>query len=418
MITDTKARTARATGKPYKLADAGGLYLFVAAAGGKSWRFDYRLDGLRGSLTIGRYPDVGLAAAREAHQRARALVAAGQSPSQDKRDKRTQRRAAAASTLQKVADEWYSEKASTRSSTWRENVRRWFDRDVYPALGSRPIASIEERDVRELLRAMAVPRTITDKAGRVWRTGGPRTAHHARLALAQVLDHARRRGLVATNPARDARDELAGAPGVRHHRPLQPGELAEFVGAIDRYGGRDATRIAMRLLLLTFTRKRELIGARWDEVDLHDPSGPTWRVPAQRMKAGREHVVPLSRQAAALFAELQDITGGGPYCFPSLSRRDAPLSDSALNVAFKRVGFAGRVTPHGLRATASTILNGQGFDRDVVELQLAHVERDEVRASYNHADRLPDRRRMLQAWANYIDARVAGGNVVPMRRLA
>jgi len=317
-----------------------------------------------------------------------------------------------------VAEAWYAEKAPTRSATWRENVRRWFDRDVYPALGGRPIDAIGEHDVRELLRAMAAPRTITDKAGRTWRTGGPRTAHHARLALAQVLDHARRRGLVAVNPARDARDELHDAPAVRHHRPLQAGELADFAGAVDRYGGRDATRIAMRLLLLTFTRKRELIGARWDEVDLHDPAGATWRVPAQRMKGGRDHVVPLSRQAAALFTELHDITGDGTYCFPSLSRRDAPLSDSALNVAFKRIGFAGRVTPHGLRATASTILNGQGFDRDVVELQLAHVERDEVRASYNHADRLQDRRRMMQTWADYIDARVAGANVVPMRRIA
>lgn len=409
MLTDTKAKNAKPgqpprkiyTGKPYKLGDRDGLYLFVKPSGAKSWRYDYRIAGARETLTIGLYPDVSLTHAREELASARRLVARGVSPARAKQESRAKARTARANTVQAFGEKWYGSKAPHRSKSWQGNAKRWLEQDIYPALGSKPIADVTSDDVERLVRAMAAKR-------------GAKSAHYARLVLAQVF-RSLPRELRLGNPARDVGSVIEFPKAKPKGRPLSAKEIPAFLDAIDRYPAQPGTKLATRLLMLTFVRKLELIHAPWDELDLKRAE---WVISAERMKMDKPHIIPLSRQAVACFERLQELACGSAFVFPNNSDPKRPMSASTLNVLFNRAGWAGRFTPHGVRSTASTALNAQGWSADAIERQLAHTERDLVRAAYNHADFLDERRRMLQAWADYLDGLSAGANVTPIRKHA
>lgn len=395
---DLRFRKAPARAKPYKLADRDGLYLFVTTKGAKSWRFDYRHAGVRRTLTIGRFPDVGLGAARQAVGAARELVAQGGSPSKAKQVEKDGATLDRANTLKARAEDWYGAKAPNRSQSWKTNARRWLDKDIYPAIGHKPIRSVTAGEIEDLVKAIAKKR-------------GAKSAFYARLLLADVYKK-QPRTLNLGNPARDVGNILEFPKGEPRGKPLPVKQIPKLLQAVDGYPGRPQTKYAIRLLLHTFTRKRELIEAPWTEFDL---DGAEWTVAAERMKMGKPHIVPLSRQSIAALRELKKLAADSPLVFPSAGDLEKPISPSSLNHALKEMGF-GHFTPHSARSTASTELNKQGWSPDAIELQLAHLERNKTRASYNYADRMEERRKMMRQWSDFLDSIVAGGNVTAIGR--
>jgi integrase len=397
MLTDTKARQARARSTPFKLSDQGGLYLHVSATGSKSWRYDYRLHGKRETLTIGRYPDVTLAEAREIHAEARREVAKGNSPAKAKREERE----AHSDTFHAVASEWYSTLAPHRSASWREATQRWLTKELYPAIGSKAMRDIKPADILSVMRKLEA-------------RGIACTANHVRQTASRVFQHAIRNLRAEYDPAQSLRGAVVN-PRTEHHAALAAKDIPAFLLAIKADSGKWTTRLAVKLLLLTLVRKSELLNATWDEVDFDRGE---WRIPGGRTKMKAPHIVPLSMQAVDCFRELQALCCGSRYVLPHHGDLWRPMGHSTLNALFNRMGYQGTLTVHGLRANASTLLNEQGFRPDVIERQLAHTERNKVRASYNHAQYFEERRHMLQHWANYLDAVTSGAAVTALKSRA
>ncbi len=265
-------------------------------------------------------------------------------------------------------------------------------------MGNRRLSEITPADVLDVMR-------------RIEARGAARSAGYVRLLVSQVFQHAIRNLRASYDPAQSLRGALV-MPQVKHRAPLLVKDIHAFSEALDSYPGTLQTMLGIKLLLLTFVRKCELIESTWDELDFMRAE---WRIPAERMKMRDPHIVPLSRQAARCFQDLKPAACGSRYVLPNYGSLDKPMGANTFNVAFERMGYGGRFTPHGLRVTASTILNEQGFKPDVIERQLAHTERNRIRAAYNRAEYLDERRTMMQAWADYIDALCCGGNVVAIR---
>lgn len=400
MLTDTKARAAKAKGKHYKLADRDGLYLFITPAGAKSWRYDYRIAGARQTLTIGRYPEISLEDARDKLAKARRMVAKEESPAEAKQADKAQAKFAHANTVRALGEKWYLDRQAARSKSWCGNARRFLEQDIYTALGNKPIREVTADDIERLVRKVAEKR-------------GAKSAHYMRLTLAGLFKSLPRH-LGIGNPARDVGMIIELPKPTPKGRPLTAKEIPVFLDAVDRYPGRVATKLAVKLLMLTFVRKRELVEVAWDEVDVERGE---WVIPAERMKMDKPHIIPLSRQASDCFEKLKPLSFSSRYVFPNLGNPNKPMSGSTLNKVFDTIGYGGgRFTPHGVRSTASTELNAQGWPADAIERQLAHTERDLVRAAYNHADFMKDRRKMMQAWADYLEVLAQGGKkVVPGR---
>jgi len=396
MLTDKAVKAAKpAPGNRYrKLADQGGLYLFCTNDGTRSWRYDYRLAGKRKTFTIGLYPETSLAEAREHHSDARKLVGAGQCPVLIKRRKRQAAILGAENTVRAIAEAWYAELAPHKSESWRVGHRTRLDKYIYPAMGNLPITDIEAADVLALVKGIKFPKT----------------AEYTRQILARVFSFAIRNLRTKSNPAREIQGVVM-VPGAVHHKPIAAKDIPAFIDKIDGYGGRPHTKLAAKLLLLTMVRKRELIEAIWDELDLDNA---LWTIPAERMKRRFGHVVPLSKQALEAFQELQPMACGSRYVFPNFGNPRKPMSPATLNVMFDQLKLD--VSPHSLRATASTVLNESNqFRADVIERQLSHIERNRIRASYNQAEYLDERRAMLQWWADFIDR---PANVVALKKRA
>jgi integrase len=347
---------------------------------------------------LGPYPQVTLKEARKRHANARAQLEDGSNPAAIKQREKHAKRHAAENTFEAVAEAWYNEIALHRSHSWRVGVRGWLKNYINPKIGNRPLEAIDAADVLALIR------NIVDK-------GKARTAENVRWLVSRVYSHAIRNLKVKANPAKELRGAIQ-IPPPKHHRPLKAKELPEFVGRVGAYDGRAETRLALRLLLLTFVRKAELIGATWDEVDLDRRE---WRIAPERMKGREQHIVPLSRQAIACFKELHRLTARSKFVLPHFGDPRRHMSTYTFNVAFDTMGYAGKFKPHGVRATASTLLNEEGFRADVIERQLAHVEPNRVRAAYNSADYLPERVRMMQFWADYLDG-PCPENVVSLKK--
>ena len=404
-LTDARIRTTKPGDKPIKLADGGGLYLEVRPSGRKLWRYRYRIADKENLFAIGEYPEISLAEARSEHDKARSLVKQGVHPSHNRQTERLTTQLANANTFEAVAAEWKSKKAGHWTPYYRRQVENFLEADVFPYIGKLPIRSVTAAHLLEIIR-------------RIEGRGAATVALLVRQWSSAIFRYA-----VATLRAdSDPAAALRGAihrPKVEHRKPLTKGQIKDFIGALDKYGGYRTTVIALHLLLLTFVRTVELRKALWSEFDLDNAE---WRIPAERMKMREPHIVPLSKQAVELLRELQTHTGGRGMLFPNYRRPKDCMTATTLNRALERMGFNGKgsigFSAHGFRATASTLLNEVGYRSDVIERQLAHAERDKVRASYNHAEYMVERKAMMQAWADYLDALSMSTNIEPILRRA
>jgi len=400
MLTDAKCRNSTSGDKSIrKLADGGGLYLWVYADGRKYWRLRYWLGGKEKSLSLGVYPATNLKDARKKREAERKRLDTNLDPSAERRAAKVRRKVAAENSFEAVAREWHAKQEKTWVPGHSTDVLRRLEMNTFPALGRRPISEI---DAPELLAAM---RPMEDRG-----------AHDLAHRVLQVCGQVFRYGIATGRCSRNLTADLRGAltPHKQKHQPaVRPEDFPNLLRAIAGYEeiGDKQTRLALELLALTFTRTNELIGATWSEFDM---DAGIWVVPAARMKMKTEHLVPLSTQAIAILEELKQIGGGSRFVFPGRNR-DKPISNNTLLFALYRLGYKGRMTGHGFRAVASTILNEMGsFRPDVIERQLAHSERNEVRGAYNRAEYLPERKKMMQTWAKHVEALRQGAKIIPL----
>ncbi len=394
-LTDTAAKQAKFTGKQQKLSDDKGLYLLVNASG-KYWRLKYRIAGKEKVLALGVYPEISLKEARAKRDEARKLIAEGVDPGVARKQEKITRLAASENSLESLAREWHQSQLARWSKGHAARVLESLEADVFPDLGSLPVAELTAPLLLDVLRKIE-RRGVIETAGRVLQRVGA------------VMRYAIQTGRASYNPTNDLRGALT-ASKVEHRPALPRSELPEFFRRLAAEPVHPATRLAFRLLILTMTRPGEIRFARWDEFDFERAE---WRIPAERMKMRTEHLVPLSRQALTVLDELRLLTGHGELLFPSQTSSRKAMSENTLSYAMGRMGYKGIATPHGFRALASTTMNEEGFDPDVIERQLAHAERNKVRAAYHRAEYLDDRRKLLQWWADYLDYQ-QGGNVLPL----
>lgn len=389
-LTDAKIRTSKPAPKPVKMSDGGGLHLEVRPSGAKLWRYRYRIADKENVFAIGEYPEVSLAEARVERDKARALVKQGLHPSHHRRAERLSTQVANANTFEAVANEWISRKSARWTPYYLRQVENFLAADVFPFIGKLPIRRVTAAHLLEIIR-------------RIEGRGAATVALLVRQWSSAIFRYA-----VATLRAdSDPAAALRGAihrPKTKHRKPLSRDQIAAFMKALEKYGGYRTTVIALRLMLLTFVRTVELRKAEWSEFDFENAE---WRIPAERMKMRELHIVSLSTQAVVLLRELHTYTGGRGFLFPNYRRPKECMTATTLNRALERMGLNGKdsigFSAHGFRATASTILNEQGYRSDVIERQLAHAERDKVRASYNHAEYMDERKTMMQEWADYLD---------------
>lgn len=395
-LTDIVIKATKPSDKDYKLSDGGGLHLLIKKNGTKCWRYSYRYAKKQKTLALGVYPDISLKSARTAHAQAKAELASGSDPSLEKKQKRQQVMVDQASLFSTLAREWWDNQRGTWTDDHAGRVWSRLDTDVLAYLGGRPITDIRPPDVIEVIRriehrgALDVARRVLQDVGRISR-------------------YAVQTGHATVNPAGDL-SGIVKSQKTAHRASLPQNELPDFLRLLEGYDskGRLLTKLAIKLLVLTFVRSGELRGAEWSEFDLE---GNTWRIPAIRMKMKTEHLVPLSDQALEVIEQIRPITSQYSLVFPSERHRDQPMSDNTMRKAIFKMGYDGntsgksKAVPHGFRATASSILNEQGFNPDAIERQLAHMERNSVRAAYTHHARyLDERAEMMQWWADYLDA--------------
>ncbi len=385
-LSDAKARNAKPQSKPYKIADGEGLFLLVTPTGGKYWRLKYFFAGKEKLLALGVYPEVSLADARDRRAQARKVLAAGNDPGEAKKEAKRLTMLKSANGFEALAREWYDKRKHEWAPITAEVALGRLERFVFPKLGKRPIAEITAPELLAALRA------IEDR-------GALETTRRVANICGQIFTYAIATGRAERNPVPDLRGALK-TPVVKHRSYLQEKELPLYLKQLEAYDGSPQTRLALRLLLLTFVRTNELRAAEWQEIDWDKAE---WRIPAERMKMKEQHIVPLAKQAIPLLRELQRMTGNRRYLFPNEHSPATFMSENTMLYALYRMGYHSRATGHGFRSTASTILNEHGFHADVIERQLAHTERNSVRAAYNHAQYLPERRKMMQWWADYLD---------------
>lgn len=407
-LTNIKARNAKpgikpdgtSTDKRYKLTDEKGLYLEVAPSGGKWWRFKYRFAGKEKRLSLGVYPEVSLKEAREKRDDYRKQVANGIDPSDvRKAEKITQ---AGLESFEYVAREWHSKFSSNWTEGHAARTLTRIENDVFPWLGKRNINEITAPELLTTLR-------------RVENRGALETAHRINQICGQVFRYAIATGRAERDPSADLKGALPPTR-VKHHSSItEPKQIGELMRAINAYSGSFVTGIALKLSALLFVRPGELRHAEWSEFDFENNE---WRIPAEKMKMRELHIVPLSKQAIVLLEELQPLTGRAKYLFPSVRTNTRPMSNNTINAALRRLGYTKeQMTAHGFRSMASTILNEQGWNRDAIERQLAHSERDGVRAAYNYAQYLPERKKMMQTWADYLEQLAVGAEVISIQKI-
>jgi len=396
-LSDPKVKKAKPEAKPYKLADGGGMYLEVMPTGSKYWRLKYRYAGKEKRLALDVYPAVTLAHARTRRDDARKLLANGVDPGEIKQTQKKQNQIAIENSFEAIAREWHALNTPRWTANHAYDVLRSLEKEVFPAFGDAPISGIDAPTVLDAIRKIE-GRKAFDVAGRVLQ--------RVRVVFAYAIASGRTRH----NPAAEIIGALAPRPKKKHYPAIKTHEMPDLLHALADYWERDKAsplaRIATRLLSLTFVRTGELRGAKWSEFDFEKM---LWTIPAERMKAREPHTVPLSRQAVEALAELHPLTGHGALLFPSRSGEGKTMSDNTINMAIKRAGYAGRMCGHGFRSVASTYLNELGMIRpDVIEAQLAHADKNAVRAAYNRADYMEYRKAMMQFWADTLDAMQAG----------
>jgi integrase len=398
-LTETKIqgelRTAKSATKPKKLSDGKGLYLLLKPQGAALWRFKYFFEGAEKLLGLGAYPEVALKRAREKRDEVRKFVADGVDPSAVRKAQKV----AQADSVEALATEWLIKQTNLDPGTLRRHRQRLV-KFIYPYLGKRPISSVTPPELLSPLR-------------RIEASGKLDTAKRTRELCGAIWRYAIATGRAERDITVDLKGALTPAVSKSHAALTSPAQVGQLLRAIDGYVGQFATQCALKFAPLTFVRPGELRRAEWSEFDL-DADQPLWRIPGPKMKMRDDHIVPLSTQAVAILRELQPHTADGRYVFPSLRSGARPMSENTVNAGLRRLGYTGdEHVGHGFRSTASTTLNELGWHPDLIELQLAHKERNKSRAAYNKAQRLEERRKMMQAWADHLDTLRAGGNVVP-----
>ena len=403
-LSDTTIRTAKPADKPQRLFDGGGLYLEVSPAGGKLWRLKYRHGGKEKRLALGAYPDTGLKDARDKRDAARKLLAAGVDPGEQRKAAKAAGEDRAANSFEVIAREWHTKQSATWVELHASRIMLRMENDIFPWLGSRPIADITAKEF------LATVNRIVDR-------GAVESAHRVLQNCGQVLRYAIATGRAERNPVADLRGALPPVKQTHLAAITDPHAIGGLLRAMDAYQGSFVTKCALRLAPLVFVRPGELRQAEWAEFDL---DAAQWNLPAEKMKMREPHLVPLAPQAVAILRELHALTGCGRYLFPSARGRQRPMSNNAVLSALRRMGYATtEMSGHGFRAMARTVLDEVlHFRPDYIEHQLAHAVKDPNGRAYNRTAHLAERRKMMAGWADYLDNLKAGGNVVPMTRKA
>lgn len=400
-LTDTAIRNAKPADKSVRLFDGGGLYLEVSPSGGKWWRLKYRVHGKEKRLSLGVYPDVSLKDARERRDQARKQLAEGADPSETRKAEKAATKAAALNTFKAVALAWMDHADTKWTDGTRAALLASLENHVFPLIGAKPVSAVRPADVRQLVQAVEA-------------TGARETAGRVFQRVRAIFRYAVAHELVDADPTYPLKpSEILRPQVVKHRAALSERELPAFRKCLADYDGDPATCAALELLVLTAVRPGELRGARWDEIDA---DRALWRIPAERMKMKTEHTVPLSRQSLAVLERMRPLSGAGALVFPSPFYPGKSLSEGTLNSALARMGYKGMATAHGFRTLFSTCANEAGWNADVIEKQLAHEERDEVRGAYNRASWLADRVKLMQWWADHLDAVAVGAKVIPLRQ--
>ncbi len=402
-LTDTACKNAKPKDKPYKKADGGGLYILINPDGSKYWRMKYRFLGKEKLLAFGTYPLISLADAREERDSAKKLLAGCTDPAVAKKDKRRKIVRNTQNTFKAIALEWHEIKKGQWSDNHANNVLLRLERDIFPFIGSEPISNLDAPDLLDVLRKIE-KRGALDVAGRT------------RQICGQIFRYGIQTGRCKRDPSSDLRGALK-TKKTEHFAALETKEIPEFLHALERNETRlyNRTRRAIKLSMLTFTRPGELRQARWEDIDLE---AKEWVISAERMKMRRAHIVPLCRQAIEILQEQYEETGflNTPWVFPSQVRPKQPMSDGTVNMAIKKLGFKGRMTAHGFRALARTTIREKlNYDPDVIECQLAHKAAGPLGEAYNRAQFHDKRHKMMQDWADYVDALTANGKVVHLK---
>ena len=401
-LTAATVRNAKPKERPYKLADGAGLYLLVQPTGARYWRLKYRFAGTEKLLAVGVYPEITLADARVKREEARALLRAGADPSGERKREKMVQRLAGADTFGAIAAEWQARQ--TVSTATAAKTRWLLDTFALPYLGSRPIAEITAPELLAVLR-------------RVEHTGKLETALRVKVKAGQIIRYAIATGRATADPTASLRGALT-RPVPKHHAAItDPKGIGALLRAIDSFTGYPVTIAALKLAPLLFVRPGELRAAEWGEIDF---DAALWRIPAARMKMRAAHLVPLCGQAIDILRDLKPLTGAGRFVFPSARTIKRPMSENALTAALRRLGYTGdEMTVHGFRSMAAVRLNEMGWNPDAIERQLAHAESNKVRDAYTSAAQyLDERKRMMQAWADYLDGLRSGADIILLHRTA
>lgn len=394
-LTARQVETAKPKDKSYKLSDGGGLYLEVTTTGSRYWRLKYRYGGKEKRLAFGVYPDVSLAEARDKRDAAKKILAAGNDPGEVKKAEKIAQKLSFENTFEAIAREWHQHKADRWSLRYRDEIIDTFEKDIFPYIGKRPIAEIKPMELLEALRKME-------------KRGALEKMRKVRQRCGEVFRYAIVTGRADYNPAPDLASALA-TPKKVHFPFLTANELPYFLNDLAGYTGSIITKTATQIIMLTGVRTQELRFARWEDIDFEKK---LWEIPAEVMKMKRPHIVPLSEQVIALFKQLEPISRHLPLVFIGRNDPRKPISKESVNQVIELLGYKGRLTGHGFRHTMSTILHEEGFNSAWVETQLAHVDKNAIRGTYNHAQYLEGRREMMQWYADYISSLANGENIV------
>ncbi|MBF0418063.1 MAG: tyrosine-type recombinase/integrase, partial [Magnetococcales bacterium] len=395
-LTELAIKQLKPSEKPKKVSDGGGLYLHITTAGSKLWRVAYRFESKQKVLSIGSFPNVSLKDARRARESAKALLDQGIDPGEERKKRKEVVVCEEVATFEKVARQWIAKMTPSWSASRAIDITKSLEKNVFPWLGQSDIKKISASDILRVLEGI-------EQRGVVY------TAHRARQIIGQIYRFAMACGFTEADPSVAMRGALT--PFREKHRAsiVDPEKIAILLRVIDGYQGSFVTKCALRLAPLLFVRPGELRHAEWSEINLH---AAEWRIPAGKMKMRDPHFVPLARQAVMILNELRQITGNCKYVFPGARSLLRPMSENTVLAALRRLGYEkNEMTGHGFRSMASTRLNEMGWPPDVIERQLAHVERNAVRAAYNRAEYLPERRKMMQAWADYLDSLKGGDSI-------
>ncbi|ENF0835406.1 tyrosine-type recombinase/integrase [Escherichia coli] len=384
-LNDMQIRRAKPEAKAYTLGDGQGLSLLVEPNGSKSWRFRYRYAGKPKMISLGVYPTITLAEARSRRDEARKIVAEGKNPSEVRKEQKLALRIQSENAFEKIAREWHQMKSAKWSAGYASDIIEAFQNDIFPYVGARPVGEIKPLELLNVLR-------------KIEKRGALEKMRKVRQRCSEVFRYAIATGRAEFNPAADLSSALEVHKS-NHFPFLKSDEIPDFLRALDSYTGSRLVQIATKLLMVTGGRTIELRAALWQEFDLDNA---IWEIPAERMKMRRPHLVPLSTQALGFLNELKSMTGNYRYVFPGRNDPNKPMSEASVNQLIKRIGYAGKLTGHGFRHTLSTILHENGFNTAWIEMQLAHVDKNSIRGTYNHAQYFEKRKVMMQWYSDNI----------------